>query len=265
MKNHHMVIGEDVSVVSFSSQERGECISYDHCHDRYEITYLLSARGRYIVEGHEHKVSNGSLLLICPMSYHKVELEPCEVEGITVEFSKSILSDRVSGLLDGLCDGSDIHGRFYSAAHVCEALISVFDRFALAQDLKEGRDSYLQALLTEVIVLLSATEGELMVVSEDELGARVARYLNTNFRKNVSLDRLARRFFVSKYHLCRAFKEYSGISVHAYVNHKRIIFAKSLIESGMTASGAAEKVGFGDYSAFYRAYVKILGKSPNAS
>ena len=89
--------------------------------------------------------------------------------------------------------------------------------------------------------------------------------MNSNFRKDVSLDRLARRFFVSKYHLCRAFKEYSGISVHAYVNHKRIIFAKSLIESGMTASGAAEKVGFGDYSAFYRAYVKILGKSPNAN
>lgn len=265
MKNQSVISCDDISVVAFSSEECAENFSDDHCHDRYEITYLLSAHGRYIVEGDEHKVSNGSLLLISPMSYHKVELEASDIEGISIKFSKAILSDSVRTLLDGLCDGVDVHGRLYSAALVSEGLISVFDRFSLAQELKEGRESYLQALLTEVIVLLSAAEGELMVVSEDELGARVARYLNSNFRKDVSLDRLARRFFVSKYHLCRAFKEYSGISVHAYVNHKRIIFAKSLIESGMTASGAAEKVGFGDYSAFYRAYVKILGKSPNAN
>ena len=35
-----------------------------------------------------------------------------------------------------------------------------------------------------------------------------------------------------------------------------------MIEGGESASGAAYKVGFGDYSAFYRAYVKIVGKSP---
>ena len=29
-----------------------------------------------------------------------------------------------------------------------------------------------------------------------------------------NLDKLAKRFFVSKYHLCRAFKKHNGISVH---------------------------------------------------
>ena len=43
------------------------------------------------------------------------------------------------------------------------------------------------------------------------------------------------------------------------------MYAKKLIESGETAAAAAYKVGFGDYSAFYRAYVKILGVSPSAS
>jgi AraC-like DNA-binding protein len=43
------------------------------------------------------------------------------------------------------------------------------------------------------------------------------------------------------------------------------MYARELIEGGETASGAAEKVGFGDYSAFYRAYVKIVGKSPTAN
>jgi AraC-like DNA-binding protein len=73
---------------------------------------------------------------------------------------------------------------------------------------------------------------------------------------------LAKRFFVSKYYLCRAFKRHNGISVHGYVNQKRVMYAKQLIEAGETASGAAYRVGFGDYSAFYRAYVKQLGVAP---
>ena len=99
------------------------------------------------------------------------------------------------------------------------------------------------------------------VETQDDL----VRYLNENAERDISLDRLARRFFVSKYHLCRAFKKHNGISVHGYINRKRVMYAKQLIESGETASRAAYQVGFGDYSAFYRAYVKIVGKSPTSS
>lgn len=256
----------DISITHFSGEESVYPVSGDHCHDKYEITCLLSASGRYIVEGCEHKVSNGTLIFITPMSYHKVELYTDKnPEGYTIKFSRDALSNSVLPVLDKLSDGDENHGSFYSADLVSEAIISVFDRLETAVYLeKSDKKIYLEALLSEIIVLLSVAEGQRMVVSEDDLGARVARYLNLNFRKNISLDRLARRFFVSKYYLCRAFKLYSGISVHAYINQKRIIFAKSLIESGMTASRAAEKVGYGDYSAFYRAYVKILGKSPTA-
>ena len=100
---------------------------------------------------------------------------------------------------------------------------------------------------------------------DSEIGVRVIRYLNDNITADISLDMLAKRFFVSKYHLCRAFKKHNGISVHGYVNQKRVLYAKQLIEAGETASRAAYQVGFGDYSAFYRAYVKVMGKAPTSS
>lgn len=272
MKSGYTIIGEDMSVRHFTAADFADGINSfdpitgDHCHDKYEITYLISASGRYIIEGSTHNVAHGSLAVIRPLSYHKVIFDPDEeIEGYTVYFSKSVLSDGIAEMLDLLSGEVDVHGRFYSRAVLSEALISVFDRFEESKSLKQTeRKAYMQALLTEMIILLRASAGDAIINNDDELGARVARYLNVNFRKNICLDRLARRFFVSKYHLCRAFKAYSGISVHAYVNHKRIIYAKTLIESGITASSAAEKVGFGDYSAFYRAYVKIVGRSPTA-
>ena len=40
------------------------------------------------------------------------------------------------------------------------------------------------------------------------------------------------------------------------------LITKEMIENGETAANAAFRVGFGDYSSFYRAYKKALGHSP---
>ena len=127
---------------------------------------------------------------------------------------------------------------------------------------EEKRDVYFDLLISELVVLLCTSKKEVISYNEDEIGIRVIKYLNDHIDKNISLDYLAKKFFVSKYYLCRAFKKHNGISVHGYINQKRVTYAKQLIEQGETASGAAYKVGFGDYSAFYRAYVKVTGKSP---
>lgn len=266
MKSGYTIQSESITVNYFTKESSDVAVTGDHCHDKYEITYLVSASGRYIVEGGEHKVSHGSLSMIYPMSFHKVLIDSeWELEGYTIYFGRDSLPAGILSILDTFCTDSG-HCLFYAGEALPDALVSVFDRIEEAKGLRDvERHMYLKALLSEIIILLSVTDSERAVVNDDELGARVARFLNSNFRKNVSLDKLARRFFVSKYYLCRAFKSYSGISIHAYINQKRIIYAKGLIESGMTASGAAEKVGYGDYSAFYRAYVKIVGKSPTSN
>ena len=114
------------------------------------------------------------------------------------------------------------------------------------------------------MLLLSVATRESIPRDERELGARVIKYLNEHIYKVVSLDKIAKKFFVSKFYLCRAFKKHNGISVHGYINQKRVMYAKQLIESGESASAAAYRVGFGDYSAFYRAYVKLIGRAPTS-
>ena len=238
----------------------------DHCHDRYEITYLISSAGRYIVEGSEHKFTRGTLILVNPTSYHNVSIDAdSEAEAYTIYFNKKCLPEKVCALLDKICDAAEGRGLFFSQKRISEPIIGCFERFSVCERLnEEEREAYIPAVLSEIIILLYAAEGERMRAAEGELGARVAKYLSSNLQRNLSLEALARRFFVSKYYLCRAFKSYHGISLHAYINQKRIVYARQLIESGVTASDAAERVGFGDYSAFYRAYIRIVGHSPTS-
>ena len=139
----------------------------------------------------------------------------------------------------------------------------MFERFAsIASYPDNEKDVCARLYIAELLVLLSAKHSDFYLRDDCELGARVIRYLNQNMDRDISLDKLAKRFFVSKYYLCRAFKKHNGISIHGYINHKRVMYAKQLIEAGETASGAAYRVGFGDYSAFYRAYVKLIGRAP---
>ena len=237
-----------------------------HCHDTYEILNVLSGVGRIVIEGTNFNIRPGTLIVIRPFEYHSMQLDSSAAyERYVLHFSESDLVDDAKTLLKTAFEDVDGSGKLYTATALSSNVRPVFERFDTAESLPENeRMIYVKTLLSELMVFLSVSGGEQIAVNEAELGARVIRYLNENIYRNINLDTLARRFFVSKYYLCRAFKKHNGVSVHGYVNHKRVLYAKQLIEQGETASGAAYKVGFGDYSAFYRAYVKILGKAPTA-
>lgn len=250
---------------SHSIQKSTKSLSTRHCHDSYEILFVANGNGRYLIEGAEFLMRPRTLLLIKPCEYHCVEIDAdSDYERYILHFDASALVKEVRENLERLADISAVDsGTFFSPDSISQTVVSIFDRFEDGDLLsEEDREIFFKLLLSELIALLSFSGNQKIAHDECELGARLAKYINEYLEREISLDILAKRFFVSKYYLCRAFKKYSGVSIHSYITQKRVVYAKQLIDSGETASGAAYKVGFGDYSAFYRAYVKVFGKSP---
>jgi AraC-like DNA-binding protein len=120
----------------------------------------------------------------------------------------------------------------------------------------------LSSLLTQLLLILSLEDSISSNNDDDDFMHDVIAYVNRHLFDELSLDKIAQRFFVSKFHLCRAFKEYAGISLFSYITAKRIVMADQLIERGEPATEVAYKVGFGSYSSFYRAYIKQNGHPP---
>ncbi|MBE6644708.1 MAG: helix-turn-helix domain-containing protein [Ruminococcaceae bacterium] len=237
-----------------------------HCHDGYEILYVVEGRGKYVIEGAEYPIRSGTVLFAPPFSYHSIYFDSdTQYERYVLQFFANDLTSAAREFLLSLNKSLEGVGCYYAADALSPSIVSIFERFEYADSLpeKEGRE-FRRLLTSEIVLLLSVATRESIPRDERELGARVIKYLNEHIEKDVSLDKLAKKFFVSKYYLCRAFKKHNGISVHGYINQKRVMYAKQLIESGETASSAAYRVGFGDYSAFYRAYVKIIGRAPTS-
>ena len=77
-----------------------------------------------------------------------------------------------------------------------------------------------------------------------------------------SLDELAERFYVSKYHLSHLFSRSVGTGVYRYVLLKRLQNAKEQLAGGKTPGEACRESGFQDYANFYRSFRAVYGLSP---
>ena len=232
-----------------------------HCHDAYEIIFLGEARGRYVVEGREYELSSGGVLVAKPFEYHHLDFEG--EERYSVRFTGDDLIDEARVAFASLVDTESADRSFTLTREVSELVSAIFTRSSVADMLKhESALPYKRVLLSELVLLISSAKAVNTYTYGFEVGARVIQYLDTHVGRDVNLDFLSKKFFVSKYYLCRVFKKHNGISIHGYVTLKRIMLAERLLESGESAGVVAKKVGYRDYSVFYRAYTKLLGLPP---
>lgn len=97
---------------------------------------------------------------------------------------------------------------------------------------------------------------------ERNLYRKILEYIDGRLEQELSLEHLAGRFYVSKYHIAHIFKENTGISIHQYIMKKRLAACRDAILSNISISRAYLMFGFKDYSSFYRAFKKEFGISP---
>ena len=90
-----------------------------------------------------------------------------------------------------------------------------------------------------------------------------ASYLEEHCNDPVSLDQIAQLCGISKCHLSREFKRYTGQTILTYVNLIRCMHAQQRIASGMSVTEAALESGFESVSYFSRTYKKLMGTVPS--
>ena len=130
-------------------------------------------------------------------------------------------------------------------------------------------DNFLsEALFTQFMVyinrifLKSSTAPDRKSYSSDSQVEQLLKYINRNLAEDLSIDSLAGKFFFSKYHMMRKFKEETGYTIHNYIVSKRLLHARSLVSQGTPIMKAAQMSGFRDYTTFVRAYKKQFGTVP---
>lgn len=127
-------------------------------------------------------------------------------------------------------------------------------------------DKYLQAEILssalELIIVLSKNQTVPTKKKFDILQSAL-NYINQHINEEISITQISERCYISKYHLCRLFKEKMGITIMEYILQTRIMMSKELLrKENLSITQISTKCGFSSSSYFSRVFKEKVGVSP---
>ena len=241
-----------------------------HYHTFHKIIEFLGGESGYGVEGKQYLLQPGDLVLVPQGCIHRPEAEPNAPYERRILYLSPEFLRRAGGSCDLAACFDRAREEFRFVVHPADGTGGA-QLAALEHAEREdafGRELLAQSLLFQFLIGLNrAMADDLLQYAKpaayDRKIESILRYLSEHLTEPVSIDDLAARFFVSKYHMMRQFRAQTGYTIHGYLTGKRLMFARAMIAAGTPVLQASEESGFGDYSAFLRAYRKQFGAAPN--
>lgn len=233
-----------------------------HIHNDYEILLFLEGDAEYAIEENIYDLAPRDLIVIRKHQLHRIHHRS------NSRYRRMILNVSPEFFEVNSCMEYQEHfihpsniGSKIDAKTVIDS--GIYDAFMRLRKFYQNDENtpIVKALIIEILFLINNIKS----YTKSETSSRekeIIAYINKNFMREISLEDLERRFFISKYHLCHIFPKITGLTVHQYITRKRLALAQELVKSGESLSEAAKHCGFNSYSSFYRAYLNEYGVSP---
>lgn len=240
---------------------------YEHTHDFVEISIIKSGTIEFLIGEKHYNVGENDVVIIKPGEKHfptSLVNEPfrrCVIwlknQWIDVIKGSSIFADQDSFL--------NIQPHIIHASRETIFTIENFVNLAIRELIANDSFSTNAASAYIVNILISIQRSVVdECLEEKSIAEQVMDYINQNTFEDLSLEKLAGQFFVSKYYLCHSFYDQYMISIHKYITGRRLSVAKEMLTMGKTPQQVSKKCGYKSYSSFFKAFKAQYGISPTS-
>jgi len=242
-----------------------------HYHDFYKILIFISGNAEYSVEGRTYNLRPFDIILINAGEVHKPIVNGNETyERIIFYISPEYLNSFTNNEYN-LCDCFNITSvkdshvlriPNFKKSNIFQTATNIVK---ISSENNYAMDLHINVLFLEFIIELNKSiiydKTDYVENSSNNKIAAIIDYINDNLGKDLSIEHLSDKFYLSRYHLMHTFKSETGYSIGNYISTKRLLYAKELIQEGYTITDACYKCGFKNYSTFSRAYKNTFGTS----
>jgi AraC-like DNA-binding protein len=234
-----------------------------HAHEEFMIVVTEGGAARPRFWGAIQQIAAGDLFVLNPGEVH----DGGPVTGSTWRYRSfyppADLMRRVARDLTGVDRGLP---QFAEKLVNDPATAAMLQRAHIALEAPDSTLAY-ESHLMEALVSLVARHAVDKVaahrIGHEHRAVKLAKeYLETLPGENVSLDTLAHAAGIGPYHLCRVFRQETGLSPHAYQVLVRVRLAKTLLAQGHPISQAAAEAGFADQAHLTRHFKRMFGVTP---
>ena len=235
---------------------------YRHNHSRYELYVFFGGEADFVIEDKLFRLRPNTLLLIPPHIYHyaSVQQSAQPYHRLVVNFEHSAVSPELHSLLN-----TDINPALWDEemAALLQTAEQHVPRYA-----SHDAALVMQLLLNSLLLKLKYATRKANTGAKifNPTITQILNYINEHLYEPLSLKEIARHTFLNPSYISQLFASQMKIGIMDYVKQKKIFLAEEMIRSQkISPTEACARLGFSDYSTFYRVYRKYVGASPAAA
>lgn len=265
------MLSKDFELYYYSDQKIPSVKSHTHAY--YEFYFFLEGQVRMQIGDRTYLLKSGNVVLIPPYVPHQVE-----VLGTDIPYRRFVFwisREYCSRLMEDSAD----YGYLMQHVTVTGNYVYHYDQIAfnalqakvirLLEEIHASRfakSAQISLCVNDLVLHLNRSIYDMTHPAsspqKQDFYQDIISYIEAHLEEDLTLDKLAGEFYVSKYHISHVFKENMGLSVHQYIQKKRLALCLDAMKSNMEINEACLMCGFRDYSVFYRAFRKEYGVSP---
>lgn len=206
------------------------------------IHYVVSGKGKYILDDVEYSVSSGQIFIIPANRLTKYYTEDDPWTYIWIGFDGSMAS------------------RFYKLNPVTDLGLDIFGQMLRGVSGHVLKEEFLASKLFELYSILFADRN----IVSSEYTQTVINYIDNNYMSDISVEAIAAGTNLDRRYLSRIFKRDTGKTIREYISEVRMRHASELLSSGHSVRETALLIGYSDQFAFSKAYKKVFAKPPKS-
>jgi len=243
--------------VSYMTNTHKSFMGTMHYHNAYEIYILEKGSRVYVIDDTLIELSDGDVALIKPQHVHATDGGAYKryLINFRQEFLDSYFTPKAAEKILKCFDYEKIH----LSPALCDKVITLMKKIEY-----DNEDFISFCKMMEILSLAATTSTPDIISRKNVLISEIIEYIGKNYREINSLDEIASKFYITKYYLCRLFKENTGIPVMKYINTLKIRHASKLLSETKKTSGEISSLcGFNTTMYFCRIFKQISGMTPS--
>lgn len=247
-----------------------------HMHEEFEVCLLLSDHLTCFIDNNSFQVGKNTLLLVNKMNLHFVhQNHPGSLfERYTLYFKPE--------MIDVSTENTELLKCFYYRPYIdacilplteenAEKLISLLNKaITTSENLKGyGEDLYPKLIISEVLLNINLWYQDFHNFNYEKENKEfnqifpIITYIQNHYSEEITLDLLAKKFFITKPVLCQSFRKATGMTSNQYLIHCRLTQAKNLLSRELcSVETVCGMVGFHNMPHFSRTFKEHFGISP---
>lgn len=251
-------LSEEIGSTKISAIKRSLNHNYPlHWHEYYEVEYILSGSGVYVINDTEYPFEEGTLFFLTPIDFASIDRISEDITLLNVSFSEYWISEKIAKQLN-----SHAVIKNYSHPYFFE---NVYSELSHKKQYSSTYIKYnLNCALIDILRFVSkisekSSDGKMMSVISDTLS-----YIHTHFREDPSLTEISEYIGMSPNYLSTLFHSYTGKTYKSYLIDLKLKYASALLlQTSTSVTDICYMCGFNSFAHFMRTFKSEYNTTPS--